>query len=538
MLFNRKRMGWFEDDGSGGARLGAKFTDDMSQRMSEAGIVQRERDRFPEDESTGPAWRRLPELGMPDNLDWFTLSDSVGDDKPNDRQDVIKIESVLANAGDHDMARTDGPTGYFGGSLRDGIVAFQKRNGLEPDGVIDPDGPTISTLRRDMGEIYKEHTPPTPDQVEDHHQRLARGEKGSIVFGPPPVDLHPIDDLPEIDAEDFGANTRTVQVLRRYGQDGEVPKFTALDIVDRGAPAIAKARDIVAQMRDFDERRANGLASGILSYLPTDEHRRAFLGGAPPKPLPFGVKSIAPDNLAGTAGDDTLGQAPTQEEKKPQESEPTAGDESQKTQETGTPTNDESQKPQETEQQTAETPTTPPAPTVPQPPADGTPKGDTGNGEMQNQKTSDIPPSPPDYRKDNVSQKDWDAFKGSLDKVPGLSDAQKSALMHVFAAEGGGRSDPNSTAKGGILDETLERAKSSGKFPDLAAVEKAKDLTPDQMAQVYKHYLDDTLRTVGGSDALNDLDPKTGAVLADTMFRHGRGDGARLRVRKETSIMY
>ncbi|MEO5372726.1 MAG: BPSL0067 family protein [Alphaproteobacteria bacterium] len=199
---------------------------------------------------------------------------------------------------------------------------------------------------------------------------------------------------PEIDAEDFGANTRTVQVLRRYGQDGEVPKFTALDIVDRGAPAIAKARDIVAQMRDFDERRANGLASGILSYLPTDEHRRAFLGGAPHKPLPFGVKSIAPDNLAGTTGDDTLGQAPTQEEKKPQESEPTAGDESEKTQETETPTNDESQKPQE--QQTAETPPSNSEGSEQRSEQDTATPPDSTDDE-----TSDLPDSPPDEQSDD-----------------------------------------------------------------------------------------------------------------------------------------
>ncbi|MEO5372724.1 MAG: hypothetical protein H7840_00435 [Alphaproteobacteria bacterium] len=106
-------------------------------------------------------------------------------------------------------------------------------------------------------------------------------------------------------------------------------------------------------MRDY-ERRANGLASGILSYLPTDDHRRAFLGGAPPKPLPFGVKSIAPDTLAGTAGDDTLGQSSSNEDKKPQESETTTGGESEKPQQNETPTNDEPQKPQE--QQTAEIP--------------------------------------------------------------------------------------------------------------------------------------------------------------------------------------
>ncbi|MBC7950934.1 MAG: hypothetical protein H7Z12_03815 [Rhodospirillaceae bacterium] len=50
----------------------------------------------------------------PFDEDFFTLGAPVGPDQPNRREDVIKVETILGNTGHHDLARTDGPLGYWG----------------------------------------------------------------------------------------------------------------------------------------------------------------------------------------------------------------------------------------------------------------------------------------------------------------------------------------------------------------------------------------------------------------------------------------
>ncbi|MCR6632393.1 MAG: hypothetical protein NVV74_21410 [Magnetospirillum sp.] len=48
--------------------------------------------------------------------DFFSLGVAVGPDQPNRREDVIKVETILGNTGHHDLSRTDGPLGYWGGA--------------------------------------------------------------------------------------------------------------------------------------------------------------------------------------------------------------------------------------------------------------------------------------------------------------------------------------------------------------------------------------------------------------------------------------
>lgn len=70
----------------------------------------------------------------------------VGQGAPNRRADVARVETFLDRAGDLDLAETEGPTGYFGTALDQGIRRFQKENGLKVDGLINPGGPTITAL--------------------------------------------------------------------------------------------------------------------------------------------------------------------------------------------------------------------------------------------------------------------------------------------------------------------------------------------------------------------------------------------------------
>ncbi|MGE4281736.1 MAG: hypothetical protein AB7G62_19295, partial [Magnetospirillum sp.] len=59
-------------------------------------------------ESFSVADRGKPAFGATNNF--FTLGAPVGPDQPNQPEDVIKVETILGNTGDHDLVRTDDPT--------------------------------------------------------------------------------------------------------------------------------------------------------------------------------------------------------------------------------------------------------------------------------------------------------------------------------------------------------------------------------------------------------------------------------------------
>ncbi|KAF0117252.1 MAG: Uncharacterized protein FD149_1207 [Rhodospirillaceae bacterium] len=420
--------------------------------------------------------RRLP----PD--EWFMIGAPVGRRGRNEPGDVVKIQTILGNDGLWDLRRTDGPTGYIDQELEDGIRTFQRRNNLDVDGLIAPKGPTLATLRQRFGERFKDYTPPSWEHVVEHHQKLKRGEEGLLTYRAPRPTLRPIPGLPDLNVEEYSMNRRSADYLSRHSaHDGEHSKWMALDIIHLGPTGIARARDLVAQIAERDPQRAEGYAAGILDHLATDAQKHAFLGGDPPTPRPLGI-------LAAEA---------------PEE----------KTSANVVPTRTTSAQLKD----------------APQP--DGTlliniypPRAPV---EVQTSPTYEhsVPSSPPDYRRSTINQQDWDQFKQSVDKIPGLSVIDKGMLMNIYGAEGGSKKDPTSSAKGGILDETLRLAQFSRHVDSLEGVTKVADLTHDQMARVYLFYLDDTLRTVGGSGSLSNMDAHSASALADTLFRHGRAGG-------------
>lgn len=92
------------------------------------------------------AWRK----GVgPEGLlgDVFELEDAVGTEAPNRRPDVAGVETILGRTGHLDLTRTEGPTGRFDARIDRAIRGFQKDQDLKVDGLINPGGPTIGTLR-------------------------------------------------------------------------------------------------------------------------------------------------------------------------------------------------------------------------------------------------------------------------------------------------------------------------------------------------------------------------------------------------------
>ncbi|NEU36459.1 peptidoglycan-binding protein, partial [bacterium LRH843] len=71
----------------------------------------------------------------------------------------LRMEAFLDQTGDLDLDESGGPTGYAGARLVNALATYQKRNDLTPDGLANPDGPTVKQMARDE----RERPLPNPD---------------------------------------------------------------------------------------------------------------------------------------------------------------------------------------------------------------------------------------------------------------------------------------------------------------------------------------------------------------------------------------
>ena len=127
------------------------------------------------------------------------IKEPVGPEAPNRRPDVAKVETFLDRTGYLDLAKAEGPTGYYGSRVDQGIRGFQKENALKVDGLINPDGETLQTLGallsegeqpslRDAG-LSPMISPSYSEQAEAMARRsalrpCAQGRAGPAVHGP------------------------------------------------------------------------------------------------------------------------------------------------------------------------------------------------------------------------------------------------------------------------------------------------------------------------------------------------------------------
>lgn len=121
--------------------------------------------RNPEDAAAWPAM---------ESGDLFRLSGPVGREAANARDDVIRAQILLNHAGNYDLDRLGGPTGWAGGELVRGLRDYQRRKGLTVDGLMLPDGETMAALQEDLSDLLGRYNAPTTAEVDEHHNRLAR----------------------------------------------------------------------------------------------------------------------------------------------------------------------------------------------------------------------------------------------------------------------------------------------------------------------------------------------------------------------------
>jgi len=159
----------------------------------------------------------------------------------------------------------------------------------------------------------------------------------------------------------------------------------------------------------------------------------------------------------------------------------------------------------------------------------------SGSKAPPKQKTK-IPPLPEgvrDYFNHNKQMGNWQKFNAALAKMPGLTDQERLIYAQIFAWEGGMMSHGTSGAFAGIKPDIFKAAKDDEDackaIPGLDKVKKVSDLTPGQLAGVYRWYFDDIFQHVGGHQVLAEIsDSKAAATLGDTLFNLGAPDGTKL----------
>jgi hypothetical protein len=223
---------------------------------------------------------------------FFDLDADVGLGYPTRRADNIKVQTILGNAGDLDLAKTDGPTGWGLYTLDDAIRSYQKRNDLKIDGWLRPGGPTITKMRDQFGGILGKYPAPSPREVDEHHDRLAQGEPGLLNGTYGDLKLAAIPGLPAPDDDMVGSNRSMAEYLQRHrsGLD-DAPDTLASYIRTMGVPGIVQARDFVGQWDQTKPGQGGDAIRAILSALgDAPELQRQFFGGPIANDRPIGIR--------------------------------------------------------------------------------------------------------------------------------------------------------------------------------------------------------------------------------------------------------
>ena len=179
-----------------------------------------------------------------DPFDLLHLGAAVGPGAANRRRDVAKLGVLPAASGHPAMAakETHGP------ALDSALRAFQRRNGLAPDGRAAPGGPTLRTLGQGPGGAMA---------------REMRAIRRAI---------------PRMLAEDFGELRRWAGGASRGGDLGDLPRFAA-EAWGIGPKGRMEMAELIGLVADKNPEQASRLRRAAAARLPAGE--QALFAAAP-----------------------------------------------------------------------------------------------------------------------------------------------------------------------------------------------------------------------------------------------------------------
>ncbi len=175
----------------------------------------------------------------------FGLKANVGYEgaRANRREDVALVETALERTGH--LNRRSRATGHMSRPLDRAVRSFQRANNLQEDGLLNPGGATVKKLAGMFGQ-----SAPKPDR--------------SPLAGTPA--------LPNISAETFSGNSRSVRHLMSTTDDGLFP--TLLSEAFRSSPkGRAEVADFFVQLRQRDPERAKIMRDKTVPGLNPDQEQ-------------------------------------------------------------------------------------------------------------------------------------------------------------------------------------------------------------------------------------------------------------------------
>lgn len=193
--------------------------------------------------------------------DDFRVKKTIGSSWNVDEEDVVKTKTALKKTGDYKMPEW-GVTGYPDQNMFDGLKSFQKREGLQVDGVMKPGGPTEKRLAQKMKRPSAAGTVAGSKQPGKTNARgFVEGEWDWRRIGtkPGPVEtggfagltdwpgikttsgpLLPLDDLTEIGNELPGGRKRGPARKKKQPGEREVALAPLIPVIAAGGAALMR----------------------------------------------------------------------------------------------------------------------------------------------------------------------------------------------------------------------------------------------------------------------------------------------------------
>ncbi len=218
----------------------------------------------------------------------FSVGRTISQSADTDPSDVLKTKNALAQTGDYkvpDFGITDIPDM----GMIDGLKSFQKKNGLKVDGVMKPVGPTenkigetlanqgISTIDPLASNISKPKTKPTKidpltglpevkmpklkkptntiwEQAENQQKQETNPWFKSAKLQPVSGEIH-------------AGNTRTMDGMLNYSENGFLPTLFADAVKNGGDKAIAEYANFLNQLSNRKKERGDGFEQEVMNKL-------------------------------------------------------------------------------------------------------------------------------------------------------------------------------------------------------------------------------------------------------------------------------
>ena len=490
-----------------------------------------------------------------DISDPFALSGPVGRRGGNAREDVGRVECLLKLAGVHDLAPTDGPTGYFGTRLEEAVKAFQKDHGLRTDGEVTPGGETLKALAQTLQGMGRHG-----DTV------LAHLTPGEAQF------LHEITDVGS-----FNPMTGLVEFWFGFGgEDTNAGSYEGAVSAAAGDESLSDADfwgGYETATAAFDRSNSGG-GDGGGAEAPAANSSSPLSGKTTPPAPPTTPARTYDDEITRRQRLNTI-EARRRERNKPNLLEETPRVTDNRTledddqhlnfvdplpdptdsnrKETQEPVNSKRQirnifeYHRKLEEERRREGKLKDLSVLRQERKNQAPVDDSrvtnphlniyddaiirwarknktlAYDPRQIEKYLDKPEIPAS-KKQLINDREWDRFFNALTRLPGITQKEIDAFMSIFGLEGGLRSPNDSSTFAGITRKTLNNLIEGGYVMGIGKGRKPASLSTDEVARVYRAYFDEVFKakTLGPSQAISIVkDPLAATTLWDALFSHG-----------------